>query len=77
MQINNKWWIVLALGGQGLIGGLVILLWFFRHEPLTLAVNRWLLTTPGHLTLLGLAAYLIVIAVFLIGRAITTQSHKQ
>lgn len=29
----KKWWITLAMLIQGLIGGIVILLWIFRHEP--------------------------------------------
>ena len=42
----KKWWITIAMLIQGLIGGIVILLWIFRHEPWILGISQWLLTRP-------------------------------
>lgn len=66
----KKWWVTLAMLLQGLIGGIIISLWFFRHEPWTLGINQWLLTTPGQLTIIGLAGYLLLIAIIIIGIAL-------
>ncbi|WP_251575326.1 alkaline shock response membrane anchor protein AmaP [Limosilactobacillus agrestimuris] len=66
----KKWWITLTMLIQGLIGGLVILLWIFRHEPWTLELNHWLLTTPGQYTIIGLASYIILMAIIVIGSSI-------
>ena len=66
----KKWWITIAMLIQGLIGGIVILLWIFRHEPWILGISQWLLTRPGQYTIIGLASYIILMAIIVIGSSI-------
>ncbi|MCI1975350.1 MAG: alkaline shock response membrane anchor protein AmaP [Limosilactobacillus sp.] len=73
----KKWWITLAMLVQGLIGGIVILLLIFRHEPWTLEINHWLLTTPGQYTIIGLASYIILMAIIVIGSSIFRPSTSK
>lgn len=42
---------------------------FFCQEPWSLAINRWILTTIGQHTVVGLAIYLVLISL-LIGGAV-------
>ena len=65
----KKWLITLMMSIQGMIGGIVVLLWIFRQEPWSLAINRWILTTIGQHTVVGLAIYLVLISL-LIGGAV-------
>ena len=66
----KKWWITIAMLIQGLIGGIVILLWIFRHGPWILGISQWLLTRPGQYTIIGLASYIILMAIIVIGSSI-------
>lgn len=69
----KKYLITLMMAVQGMIGGIVILLWIFRQEPWSLAINRWILTTVGQHTVVGLAIYLVLISL-LIGGAVILYS---
>ena len=66
----KKYLITLMMAVQGMIGGIVILLWIFRQEPWSLAINRWILTTVGQHTVVGLAIYLVLISLLISGAVI-------
>lgn len=70
MAAWKKWWVTWLLLIQALLAGGGILLWYFQDEQWARFTLGWLITPPGQITMVVIAAYLIVIAVVTIGVAI-------
>ena len=63
MAAWKKWWITIALLPQAIVGTVVILLWVYRTQLWTVPINDWLHSPLGQQFTVGIAIYLIVIAV--------------
>lgn len=70
MDAWKKWWVTWLFIIQALLGTGVILLWSFQNEPVAQLIIGWLATRAGQITLVVLAAYLIVLAVVTIAIAV-------
>lgn len=63
MAAWKKWWITIALLPQVIVSTVVILLWVYRTELWTVPINDWLHSPIGQQFAVGVAIYLIVIAI--------------
>lgn len=70
MAAWQKWWVTLLFLIQALVAGGGILLWYFQREPEAQLILGWLATPPGQATMVGVAAYLIVLALGTIAAAV-------
>lgn len=70
MAAWKKWLAFWAFLIQALVAGGGILLWYFQDQAWAQVVLGWLATTPGQVTMVVIASYLLLIALVTIGIAV-------
>ncbi len=70
MAAWKKWWAFWAFLIQALVAGGGILLWYFQDQAWAQVALSWLATEPGQITMVVIAAYLVILALVTIGIAV-------
>lgn len=61
MAAWKKRWVTLFFLLQSLIAGSVILIWYFQEADWAKATSSWLVSSPGQVTTVVIASYLVVL----------------